>query len=119
MKDVIYHSDGGVDAALSSGASSLSTMSAAPVTDLALVDRSPAPTWSGGAMAVTVDRVAAVERLPGSEHQDPYQRLALAFLVGYPANSARAYLGDLTAWGAWGAAAGVHPVDARRQHVDA
>ena len=93
--------------------------SAAPVTDLALVDRSPAPTWSGGTMAVTVDRVAAVERLPGSEHQAPYQRLALAFLVGYPADSARAYLGDLTAYGAWGAAAGVHPVDARRQHVDA
>ena len=81
MKDVIYHSDGVVDAGLSSGASSLSTMSAVPVTDLVLVDRSPVPAWSGGAMAVTVDRAAAVERLPGSEHQDPHERLALAFLV--------------------------------------
>jgi len=94
-------------------------MSAVPVTDLVLVDGSPGPAWSGGAMAVAVDRVAAVERLPGSEHQDPYQRLALAFLVSYPDNSARAYLGDLKAWGAWCAAAGVHPFDARRHHVDA
>ena len=94
-------------------------MSAVPVTDLVLVDRSPGPKWSGGAMAVAVDRVAAVERLPGSEHQDPYERLALAFLVSYPDNSARAYLGDLKAWGAWCAAAGAHPFDARRHHVDA
>ncbi len=57
-------------------------------------------------MAVAVDRVAAVDRLPGSDHQDPYQRLAMAFLVGYPASSARAHLGDLKAWGTWGAGAG-------------
>jgi len=74
---------------------------------------------AGGAAAVTVDRVAAVERLPGLDDQDPHERLAMAFLVGYPANSARAYLGDLKAWGAWCAATGVHPLDARRHHVDA
>ncbi len=79
---------------MSSGASSLPTMPAVPVTDLALAEGSPVPTWSGGA-AVTVDRAAAVDRLPGSKHQDPYERLPLAFCVGYPANSARAYLGDL------------------------
>ncbi len=62
-------------------------MSAVPVTDLVLADRSPGPKWSGGAMAVAVDRVAAVDRLPGSDHQDPYQRLAMAFFVGCPANS--------------------------------
>jgi hypothetical protein len=34
-------------------------------------------------------------------YQDPYERLAVAFLVGYPANSARAYLSDLKAWGTY------------------
>jgi integrase/recombinase XerD len=43
----------------------------------------------------------------------------MAFLVGYPPHSVRAYLPDLKAWGAWCAAAGVHPFDARRHHVDA
>ncbi len=76
--------------------------------------------WPGGAIAVAlVDRAAAVERLPGHVDQDPYERLAMAFLVGYPRHSARAYLWDLKAWGAWCAAAGVHPFDARRHHVDA
>jgi hypothetical protein len=103
---VICHSGGVFHRGLSSGASSLPTMSAGPVTDLVLADRSPGPKWSGGAMAVAVDRAAAVDRLPGSDHQDPYQRLAMAFLVGCPANSARAYLGDLKAWGTWGAGAG-------------
>ena len=51
--------------------------------------------WSGGAAVVPVDRAAAVQALPGSSRQDPYERLAVAFLVGYPANSARAYLADL------------------------
>lgn len=49
----------------------------------------------------------------------PYERLAMAFLVGYPRHSARAYLSDLKAWGAWCAAADVHPFDAHRHHVDA
>ncbi len=66
-------------------------MPAVPVTDLALAQGSPVPARSGGA-TVAVDRSAAVDRLPGSDHQDPYQRLAMAFLVGCPANSARAYL---------------------------
>jgi integrase/recombinase XerD len=69
----------------------------------------------GGAAVVPVDRAAAVQALPGSSRQDPYERL----LVGYPANSARAYLADLRAWGAWCAGAGVHPFDARQHHVDA
>jgi integrase/recombinase XerD len=75
--------------------------------------------WSGGAPAVAVDPATAIDRLPGSAHQDPYQRLAMAFLVGYPTNSARAYHSDLKAWGTWCAAIGVHPFDARRHHVDA
>jgi len=74
--------------------------------------------WSSAAVA-PVERAGAVERLPGSADQDPYERLAVAFLVGYPRHSARAYLWDLKAWGAWCAAAGVHPFDARRHHVDA
>jgi len=82
-------------------------------TDLAVLS----PSWTGA--GAPVDRAAAVERLPGFPDQDPYERLALAFLVGYPRHSARAYLSDLKAWGAWCAAAGVHPFDARRHHVDA
>jgi len=45
-------------------------------------------------------------------------RLVSAFLVGYPPHSSRAYFGDLKAWYAWCAAADVHPLQARRHHVD-
>jgi integrase/recombinase XerD len=75
--------------------------------------------WSGQSPARNLDRSAAVDQLPGSARQDPYERLAMAFLVGYPTNTARAYLLDLQAWGAWCTAAGVHPLDARRHYVDA
>lgn len=74
--------------------------------------------WSGAAI-VTVDRDAAIARLPGAGELDPFERLAMAFLVSYPRHSARAYLADLKAWRTWCAAAGVHPFDARRHHVDA
>jgi hypothetical protein len=60
-----------------------------------------------------------VERLPGSAEHDPFERLAMAFLVGYTASSARAYLADLKAWAAACAQMGTHPFDARRHHVDA
>ncbi len=83
-------------------------------------DLVPQPvTWSGLAPVAVADRAAAVQRLPGRTDRDPYQRLALAFLVAYPHNSARAYLADLNAWGSWCAGVGVHPFDARRHHVDA
>jgi integrase/recombinase XerD len=49
---------------------------------------------------------------------DPFLALAAAFLVSYPANTARAYTNDLNAWATWCAAAGVHPFQARRHHVD-
>ncbi len=57
--------------------------------------------WSTEAVA-PVDRAGAVERLPGSADQDPYERLAVAFLVGHPRHCARAYLWDLKAWGCGG-----------------
>lgn len=75
--------------------------------------------WSGGTAAVGPDRLLALERLPGPAEFDPFERLAMAFLVSYPRHSARAYLADLKAWRAWCTAAGVHPFDARRHHVDA
>lgn len=75
--------------------------------------------WSCDVSAAVVDRSAAVDRLPGTPAQDPYERLALAFLVGYPPHSARAYLADLRAWAAWCLRVGIHPFDARRHHVDA
>jgi integrase/recombinase XerD len=87
------------------------------VTDLEVLPATVA--WSGHSAAVIVDRATAVDRLPGSDAHDPFERLAAAFLVGYPPNSARGYLADLRAWAAWCAAAGVHPFDARRHHVDA
>jgi site-specific recombinase XerD len=62
---------------------------------------------------------ASLERLPDAgAGTDPYWRLVTAFLVGYPPHSSRAYFSDLRAWYAWCAAAGVHPLTARRHHVD-
>ena len=46
--------------------------------------------WSGGAASLVVDQAAAVDRLPGVTEQDPYERLATAFLLGYRRNTARA-----------------------------
>src|SRR3954469_22166000 len=62
---------------------------------------------------------AALDRLPGARDTDPFLRLAAAFLTAYPANSARAYRTDLRAWATWCATLGVHPLAARRHHVDA
>jgi site-specific recombinase XerD len=60
-----------------------------------------------------------LERLPDvGAGADPYWRLVTAFLVGYPPHSSRAYFSDLRAWWAWCAGAGVHPLTARRHHVD-
>lgn len=60
-----------------------------------------------------------LERLPAAGAAvDPYWRLVAAFLVAYPPHSSRAYFGDLKAWYGWCAAAGVHPLAARRHHVD-
>ena len=75
--------------------------------------------WSGGGVLVVIDHAAALDRLPGRNTNDPFERLAAAFLVGYPPNSARAYGSDLRAWWQWCVDAGVHPFDARRHHVDA
>ena len=80
----------------------------------------PSPVaWSGVAVVPSsADSIAATDRLPLVGH-DPYERLAAAFLAGYPKHSARAYGGDLRAWWSWCSSAGVHPFDARRHHVDA
>ena len=60
-----------------------------------------------------------LERLPPiARDADPYWRLVTAFLVGYPPHSSRAYFSDLKAWYAWCAQMGVHPLAARRHHVD-
>lgn len=67
---------------------------------------------------MVVDQLAAVERLPGRPDQDPYERLAMAFLVGYGTNTARSYATDLRSWWAWCLTCQVHPFDARRHHVD-
>lgn len=75
--------------------------------------------WSGSTGFTRPDPVAAVARLPGSGDVDPFERLAMAFLVSYPRHSARAYFADVAAWRSWCAGAGVHPFDARRHHVDA
>lgn len=61
-----------------------------------------APTiWSGTVTVAQPDQRGAVERRPGQPEQDPFERLPMAFLVSYPRHSARAYLSDLKAWGAW------------------
>lgn len=76
--------------------------------------------WTGSQPAAPgLSRGDAVQLLPGDQTQDPFTRLAAAFLLGYRAHSARGYLTDLRAWAAWCAQLGVHPFDARRHHVDA
>jgi site-specific recombinase XerD len=63
--------------------------------------------------------VGPLERLPDvGAGADPYWRLVTACLVGYPPHSSRAYFSDLRAWHAWCTDAGVHPLSARRHHVD-
>ena len=63
--------------------------------------------------------VGPLERLPDvGDGADPYWRLVTAFLVGYPPHSSRAYFSDLRAWWTWCGATGVHPLTARRHHVD-
>ncbi|GAA5036920.1 site-specific tyrosine recombinase XerD [Terrabacter aeriphilus] len=95
------------------------------MTGLVVSDPSPASPssavapWSGGASAAAIDVAGAVARLPLDDSRDPFERMAAAFLAGYPPNSARAYRSDLLAWAQWCADAGVHPFDARRHHVDA
>ena len=62
---------------------------------------------------------AALARLPETAGQaDPFWRLVAAFLVGYPPATARAYLSDLRAWARWCGERGIHPLTARRHHVD-
>jgi integrase/recombinase XerD len=89
----------------------------------AAADRSEAAAlvpWTGTQPAAAgLSRGDAVQLLPGDQTQDPFTRLAAAFLLGYRAHSARGYLTDLRAWAAWCARLGVHPFDARRHHVDA
>ena len=76
--------------------------------------------WTGSQPTTPgLSRGDAVQLLPGDQTQDPFTRLAAAFLLGYRTHSARGYLTDLRAWAAWCARLGVHPFDARRHHVDA
>jgi len=63
-------------------------------------------------------RPAPLDRLPGSADDDPFLRLAAAWLVGHPANTATAYRRDLQAWATWCASLDVHPLAAERHHVD-
>src|SRR5664280_3498437 len=67
---------------------------------------------------------AALDRLPRHApgvpelDADPAWRLAAAFLVGFRGHTRRAYFGDIEAWYAWCAGAGVHPLEAQRHHID-
>src|SRR3954462_4619733 len=63
-------------------------------------------------------RPAPLDRLPGTATDDPFLRLAAAWLVGHPTNTALAYRRDLEAWSTWCAGLGVHPLAAERHHVD-
>jgi site-specific recombinase XerD len=64
-------------------------------------------------------RLSPLERLPGSTDDDPFLRLAAAWLVGHAANTATAYRRDLEAWAKWCERLRVHPLAAERHHVDA
>jgi integrase/recombinase XerD len=66
----------------------------------------------------------ALDRLPNGTlgvpelDSDPAWRLAAAFLVGFRGHTRRAYFSDIRAWYAWCESIGVHPLAARRHHVD-
>lgn len=77
------------------------------------------PSIAPTAVAVPGMRAEPLDRLPGSHDDDPFLRLAAAWLVGHPTNTATAYRRDLQAWAAWCAMLGVHPLAAERHHVDA
>src|SRR3954452_17191807 len=70
------------------------------------------------AAPVPAVRPAPLDRLPGTSGDDPFLRLAAGWLVGHPANTAKAYRRDLEGWAAWCARLGVHPLAAERHHVD-
>lgn len=85
-----------------------------PSTSVALATLAAVAVEAPAAPELPID---ALQRLPelGAGGGDPYWRLVSAFLVGYPPHSSRAYFGDLKAWYA---TAGMHPLQARRHHVD-
>src|SRR3954451_21486207 len=74
-----------------------------------------APPFSESVPAV---RPARLDRLPGTADDDPFLRLAAAWLVGHPTNTAKAYRRDLESWAAWCTRLGMHPLGAERHHVD-
>ncbi|RBY87448.1 tyrosine-type recombinase/integrase [Blastococcus sp. TF02A-26] len=63
-------------------------------------------------------RADPLGRLPGTNDDDPFLRLAAGWLVGYPKNTATAYRRDLEGWAKWCSSLGVHPLVAERHHVD-
>jgi len=71
------------------------------------------------AAARPVVRPAPLQRLPGSLDDDPFHRLAAAWLLGHGGHTQTAYRRDLTAWARWCEQMGVHPLAAERFHVDA
>jgi integrase/recombinase XerD len=77
------------------------------------------PMTAAIAAPVPAVRPAPLDRLPGTSGDDPFLRLAAGWLVGHPANTAKAYRRDLEGWAAWCARLGVHPLAAERHHVDA
>jgi integrase/recombinase XerD len=84
-----------------------------------MTDRTLVPTSVVIAAPVPGVRPAPLDRLPGTSDDDPFLRLAAAWLVGHPTNTAKAYRRDLESWAAWCACLGVHPLAAERHHVDA
>ncbi|WP_432520578.1 tyrosine-type recombinase/integrase [Kineococcus sp. SYSU DK006] len=64
-------------------------------------------------------RPLPLDRLPGSPGDDPFHRLAAAWLLSYGGHTQTAYRRDLTAWATWCQQMDVHPLAAQRFHVDA
>lgn len=84
-------------------------------------DLLPVNTASGaGAGAdLALTRPEPLDRLPGTPQDDPFHRLAAAWLLGYGGHTQTAYRRDLAAWVRWCEQLGVHPLAAERFHVDA
>lgn len=60
-----------------------------------------------------------LNRLPGAATDDPFTRIAAAWLLSYGGHTQTAYRRDLAAWAQWCEHMRVHPLAAERFHVDA
>lgn len=81
----------------------------------------PVTASPAGDLAEVAVAVAALPALPAADNNDRYgpRPVTVAWLLGRPANTRRAYFADLSHWLAYCAQVGLDPLTARRADADA